>query len=768
MVRGTRRSVHQRAHARRRAGAAARAGRLAARAGRDAHPRPARRRAVALHRLAARLRLGVRRPRRVVLGGRGRAVLQRGLHRDRGVRRRAARATRCAPTTRPASTYPAAHRARAHGARVRAAGRFASRARPTIVVGQDSSHARRARLGHDRRGRQRGASSSPSATSPPRISPRCARRCAPRGIDGRRRRATDATAALDSLAGMRLADRCARCCPSSRSRRRTRSASCSSRRSRSRRPASARADSAQARGEPAAAGVGRAGRRLRRARRQRPVAPRLRVAAHDRHRARRDAPLAGLPALLRRAADRRRGRHDPQSHEGHARGRATSTRRRARSTRRARCRATSRPPTAASCSSAPSANNYTVPTRRVDQVTDALGVRLAIAAARPLSDGDAAGGRRGERAHARRSSSRSRARPSRCATRSAACSREDVVSPVSLPPWDNASMDGFAVRAADVRGASAAQPRAAARWSRPSPRDGAPTRAVGARRGRAHHDRRARARRAPTRWCAWRTPMRARSSVADPRRSRRGRATSARAARMSARGRAVLRAGTATRRARRSACSPRWAAPRRWCIASRASPSSPRATSSCPSRISSAVLAGDRIVSSNSYSLDGGGAGRGRRARVARHRAGRSRARSPPACALRRGATSSSPAAACPWATSTTRAQVVDALGGELSLWRVRMRPGAPLGFGRLFGVPWLGLPGNPVSALVTFELFARPILRTLAGHRRPHRRTVPVTLRRDVQLTRAAHALPARGARGDGRRHAARARSPARRARAC
>ena len=78
---------------------------------------------------------------------------------------------------------------------------------------------------------------------------------------------------------------------------------------------------------------------------------------------------------------------------------------------------------------------------------------------------------------------------------------------------------------------------------------------------------------------------------------------------------------------------------------------------------------------------------------------------------------------------------VVSALGGELSLWRVTMRPGAPLAYGRLFGVPWLGLPGNPVSALVTFELFARPLLRMLAGHRRPHRRAIRVSLGEDVHL---------------------------------
>jgi molybdopterin molybdotransferase len=78
---------------------------------------------------------------------------------------------------------------------------------------------------------------------------------------------------------------------------------------------------------------------------------------------------------------------------------------------------------------------------------------------------------------------------------------------------------------------------------------------------------------------------------------------------------------------------------------------------------------------------------------------------------------------------------VVMSLGGEISLWRVRMRPGAPLAFGRLFGVPWFGLPGNPVSALVTFELFARPLLRTLSGHRQPHRRTIRVELDEEVRL---------------------------------
>ncbi|HRC62712.1 MAG TPA: molybdopterin molybdotransferase MoeA [Dehalococcoidia bacterium] len=58
---------------------------------------------------------------------------------------------------------------------------------------------------------------------------------------------------------------------------------------------------------------------------------------------------------------------------------------------------------------------------------------------------------------------------------------------------------------------------------------------------------------------------------------------------------------------------------------------------------------------------------------------------------------------------------------GEVGFWTVRMRPGKPLAFGtfRAAGdrvVPHLGLPGNPVSALMTFELFGRPALFTLLG----------------------------------------------------
>jgi molybdopterin molybdotransferase len=53
---------------------------------------------------------------------------------------------------------------------------------------------------------------------------------------------------------------------------------------------------------------------------------------------------------------------------------------------------------------------------------------------------------------------------------------------------------------------------------------------------------------------------------------------------------------------------------------------------------------------------------------------------------------------------------------GTLEFWRIAVQPGKPLAVGRIDGTPIVGLPGNPVSALVTFELFARPAIRAMAG----------------------------------------------------
>jgi molybdopterin molybdotransferase len=78
---------------------------------------------------------------------------------------------------------------------------------------------------------------------------------------------------------------------------------------------------------------------------------------------------------------------------------------------------------------------------------------------------------------------------------------------------------------------------------------------------------------------------------------------------------------------------------------------------------------------------------------------------------------------------------VLRELGADLRLWRIRMRPGAPLGFGMLGALPWLGLPGNPVSAMVTFELFARPLIRRQLGHARVFRPAIDVRVNDDISL---------------------------------
>jgi molybdopterin molybdotransferase len=66
---------------------------------------------------------------------------------------------------------------------------------------------------------------------------------------------------------------------------------------------------------------------------------------------------------------------------------------------------------------------------------------------------------------------------------------------------------------------------------------------------------------------------------------------------------------------------------------------------------------------------------------------------------------------------------------GEIAFWRVRMKPGKPLAFGAIQGVPLLGLPGNPVSALMSFELFGRPALLKMQGKTRLAKPTIEAIL---------------------------------------
>jgi molybdopterin molybdotransferase len=55
-------------------------------------------------------------------------------------------------------------------------------------------------------------------------------------------------------------------------------------------------------------------------------------------------------------------------------------------------------------------------------------------------------------------------------------------------------------------------------------------------------------------------------------------------------------------------------------------------------------------------------------------------------------------------------------LGGDLDFWKVAMRPGKPFVYGRWQNKYWFGVPGNPVSALVTFQLLVRPALLRMQG----------------------------------------------------
>jgi molybdopterin molybdotransferase len=70
---------------------------------------------------------------------------------------------------------------------------------------------------------------------------------------------------------------------------------------------------------------------------------------------------------------------------------------------------------------------------------------------------------------------------------------------------------------------------------------------------------------------------------------------------------------------------------------------------------------------------------------------------------------------------------------GILTFWRVNMRPGKPLAFGEYKAIPFIGLPGNPVSAFVGFEVFVRPALGRLAGLSEGIRRTVRVRCESEI-----------------------------------
>jgi molybdopterin molybdotransferase len=320
---------------------------------------------------------------------------------------------------------------------------------------------------------------------------------------------------------------------------------------------------------------------------------------------------------------------------------------------------------------------------------------------------------------------------------------EDVVSPVDLPPWDNSAMDGFAVRAVDVLGASpeapvtlrvvddvpaghfasrALNPGEAIRIMTGAPvPDGADSVirvehtdggvGIGTADGRVtiHLD-------------------------ADTGRNVRSRGEDV------DEGDVVLRAGTVLHAAEIALAAAVGRASlrvvRRPVVAILAS-----GDELVPVKEFDQVRAGRRIVNTNSYALAAQLAEAGLEARVL------GIARDTPESLIEHLEL----AAGCDALITTAGISVgehdhvagaLQAMDAEVDFWRVRVRPGSALAFGRvgaLGGIPWFGLPGNPVSTMVTFALFVRPALLRMCGHTRIHfpsmtvRLAVPYSARGDL-----------------------------------
>ncbi|AHG91464.1 MoeA domain protein domain I and II [Gemmatirosa kalamazoonensis] len=320
---------------------------------------------------------------------------------------------------------------------------------------------------------------------------------------------------------------------------------------------------------------------------------------------------------------------------------------------------------------------------------------------------------------------------------------DDVASPLDLPPWDNAAMDGYAVRVADVHGASRERPATlrvvgdiaaggdasavslgagdAARISTGAP---VPASADAVVRVEDTEADGARVRVLSDRDVVGDRPQR---------RNVRPRGEDVRA------GATVLERGTTIGAAAIGV------------LASVGRASVPVTRRPRVAIVSSgdelarvdafdAVLAGRRIVSSNSYALTAHAWAAGADATdcgFVRDDAGA--LRSLLATVLARGFDAIVTSGGVSVGLHDHTRDALLALGAELRFWRVRMRPGGPFGFGVVHWgdrrVPWLGLPGNPVSALVTFELFGRPLLRRMGGHRRAFRRAVSVRVGEPVRV---------------------------------
>ncbi len=98
---------------------------------------------------------------------------------------------------------------------------------------------------------------------------------------------------------------------------------------------------------------------------------------------------------------------------------------------------------------------------------------------------------------------------------------------------------------------------------------------------------------------------------------------------------------------------------------------------------------------------------------------------------------------------------------GQVSFWTVRMKPGKPLAFGMIRGVPHLGLPGNPVSSMITFELFARPAILKMMGKKNLSKPSVRAIMESSIQNSDGRRIFARAVVRREGERYFARLAGP-------
>jgi molybdopterin molybdotransferase len=304
---------------------------------------------------------------------------------------------------------------------------------------------------------------------------------------------------------------------------------------------------------------------------------------------------------------------------------------------------------------------------------------------------------------------------------------EPVVSRIDQPPWDNSAMDGFAARAEDVRGASADAPvaldvieavpaggfpvRRIERGTAIRVMTGAPVPAGADSVIRVEH----------TRLDGERVLV---VDAGDAGRNIRRRAEDVRA------GSVVLPAGRRLRAAEIGVLAMIGAehvlVHRRPRVAILST-----GNELAPLDAFDEVIAGRRIIDSNGWSL--GAAVRASDCEpvplgIARDEAASLRAR----IAAAHDADALVTTAGASVGDHDLVKDVLVEGGYRLAFWRVRMRPGSPFSFGVLpragrAPLPVFGLPGNPVSALVTWLVLARPALRRLSGRARVHLRPIDV-----------------------------------------